>query len=450
MPVSRLRLTLAAWFGAAFLTGALALDVAFYAYFHGEADRQLTSDVRAAADGLAKEVAREQGESHASVGAAASDALIEWPATPIAFVVFDSSQDSVAARGSARLVHAIVAGAAGVRSDSLWNLPWRHDHAIRLATAHVEQAGGFTVAAGGSDHVVTHYDEVLAGWLFFSTPAVTLLALLVGYLLARRSLRPVDEMAAAMGAMAPEALDRLPVRRPPDELDRLATQFNQLLDRLEKARAQTQTFLAQAAHQLRTPLTIVRGESALGLERPRSPEEYRASLERISRAAEQMSSRVEDLFLLAQAEAGERPALDDDVELDGLALECTDLMRGRARTAGHTLELVHVEGVTARGNERLLREALLEMIENALRHAEGTQPIRVSAFRQDGTARLEVWSPGPAVVSTTAAGQTDRSDVGSRGLGLSILRWIAAVHGGDFSHTPVDGGNRFGLAWRAG
>src|SRR5258706_7350043 len=137
----------------------------------------------------------------------------------------------------------------------------------------------------------------------------------------RRHLEEIEERRFEQGLL---------VHRPADELDQLATHFNALLDRLALARATNLRFLGHAAHQLRTPLTIVRGESALGLERPRVTEDYRAALRRIDLAAEQMSRPVADLFLLAEAEAGERPALTAGVELDGIAVEAVDLMRGRA------------------------------------------------------------------------------------------------------------------------
>jgi len=187
---------------------------------------------------------------------------------------------------------------------------------------------------------------------------------------------------------------RLPVRAPPDEIDRLTERVNGLLASLAEARDRNRTFLARAAHQIKTPLTVVRGESTLGLERPRDNDTYRAALERIQRAADQMVRRVDDLFLLAQAEAGDRPPMQDAVELDGLALECTDLMRGRAQQTRHSLELERVEGAVARGNEPLLREALLELLENAVRYGEAARPIRVAAYAGHEHATLAVTSAG--------------------------------------------------------
>jgi signal transduction histidine kinase len=233
---------------------------------------------------------------------------------------------------------------------------------------------------------------------------------------------------------------RLPVRDPPDELDDLAAQFNEMLVRLTRARERNRAFIAQAAHQLKTPLTIVRGESELGLDRTRDPEEYRVTLQRVRQAADQMARRVEGLFLLAQADAGERPALTDEIELDGLALETADLMRGRAQRAHRALELDRVDSAAAQGNAQLLREALLELLENALKYGgEGT--VRISAYSEGDRAHLAVASAGPPIEVPA------HSRVDGGGLGLSILRWIAAMHRGELTYTAAAGVNTFTLTW---
>jgi signal transduction histidine kinase len=283
--------------------------------------------------------------------------------------------------------------------------------------------------------------ELLGRWLLLSIPGVTLFALIAGYLLARRALTPVRDMTAAITRIEPDDLTRrLPVREPPDELDDLAAQFNDMLARLTRARERNRAFIAQAAHQLKTPLTIVRGESELGLDRTRDPEEYRVTLQRVRQAADQMARRVEGLFLLAQADAGERPPLTDTIELDGLALESADLMRGRAQRAHRSLELDRVESAVAYGNEQLLREALLELLENALKHgADGA--VRISAYNEGDRAHIAVASAGPAIDAST------RPRVDGGGLGLSILRWIADLHGGDLTYVSAAGVNTFTLAW---
>jgi len=229
------------------------------------------------------------------------------------------------------------------------------------------------------------------------------------------------------------------------ELDRLAAQFNGLLSRLSAQRARNRAFIQQAAHQLRTPLTVVRGESALGLERPRDAADYRETLARVRRAAEQMSHRVDELFVLAEAEAGQRPSLTDDVELDGLALECSDLLRGRAQAERRTLELRRVDPVLVRGNATLLREALVELLANAIKHGAAERPVAVSVYREDGDAVLSVSSGGPRWVP--AENGTEPGAPDTHGLGLAIVRWIADVHHGTLRHEYEDGANVFAVRW---
>ena len=142
-------------------------------------------------------------------------------------------------------------------------------------------------------------------------------------------------LADRIAGLAPERLDeRLPVRTPPDEIDRLAAQFNDVLTRLQQAQLRNRRFVQQAAHQIRTPLTLLLGEASL--QRSGLPDigELRRSLDRIWVSAHQMQRRVEELVTVAAAEAGESPVMDDDVELDALALEATELMRQRAAILG--------------------------------------------------------------------------------------------------------------------
>jgi signal transduction histidine kinase len=136
-----------------------------------------------------------------------------------------------------------------------------------------------------------------------------------------------------------------------------------------------------------------------------------------------MSRRVDELFLLARAEAGERVPRTEVVELDAVALEAADLMRGRAQALGHRLELGEMAGVEVMGDEGLLREATLELLENACRHGSDDAPIVLTVSRKGNEAQLEVASAGPPPDSAP-------EDAGAERLGLAIVRWIATAHGG--------------------
>lgn len=154
-----------------------------------------------------------------------------------------------------------------------------------------------------------------------------------------------------------------------------------------------------------------------------------ASLRRIQVAAHQMVRRVDELLLLARAEAGEAIEVARPVDLDEVAFEAVDLMRGRAHALGRSLELGEFQPVTIRGNGDLLREAILEIIENALRHGRGPSPVRLEVQAVGDLGVLEVTSGGPPFAAKPL-GEDGWSDQSS-GLGLLILRRIAQLHHGE-------------------
>ena len=421
MQISRLRLRLAAWFGAAFLLGLLVLDVGFLTYARRKANAKLTREVSSAALDLSLAIIEERAARRGPTSdAVVREVLGEWPPGPDVIAVYDQAGHLLGSRGDSGLVRAIGAAAIGGSRDGSMDLPLNDEGRLRVAWVREGPTPGVTILTASSTAGTQEDQETLIGWLLLSLPLIGLSATAAGYALARRALRPVRAMAEELDAIDPQRIDRrLPTGTPPDELDQLASHFNSLLDRLAGARETSRRFLAQAAHQLRTPLTVVRGESSLGLDRPRTPDDYRAALRRINLAAEQMSRRVSELFLLAEAEAGELPALTDRVELDGLVMEAADLMRGRAAGLGRTLEFGTMDDVPVLGAESLLREAVMELLENACRHGIAQQPVLITVSRAGARARVEVTNAGPPF-----------PDGPTQGLGLSIVRWVTEIHGG--------------------
>ncbi len=442
MPLSRFRLHLTFWFGAAFIIGLLVLDAGFYLYSRQKAEGRINRDLAGTARGLLQAIQAEAPGHHGDPAAAVEDAISEWPAGPGALVVWGTDGRVLGGRGPAGLQGSLSPDALVPAGVSLRVVPIAGEADARVAVYRDTAAGAPIVAAIMSTAATHEEDEVLLGWLLVSLPLVALLALAAGYVLTRRALDPVRELSARAAAIDLHALyQRLPVRQPADEIDGLADQFNQMLERLERAQATNRTFLARAAHQIKTPLTVVRGESALGLERPRGVEEYQAILRRIQLSAEQMSRRVAELVLLARATAGDRPPLDDQVELDGLAWQSADLMRARAQATQHLLELGEVDHCPIVGNEDLLREACLELLENACRHSPAGTTIGLGVSIDGPDARLTVTSRG-APVTLPSVSDNSALDSGG-GLGLALVEWIASVHGGHLTVTHLDGANTF-------
>jgi two-component system, OmpR family, sensor kinase len=286
-----------------------------------------------------------------------------------------------------------------------------------------------------TEHRVQHL--ALAG----GVPAV-LLAVLGAWLLAGAALRPVERMrsqAAAIGSRQPGGRLAVPATR--DELARLADTFNSLLDRLEDSLSRERGFVADAGHELRTPLTILAAELELAARPGRSSQQLTEALGVAQDETQRLIRLAEDLLLLARAQGG--PGLLNPVpvavgEVVGPAVRgAAALAHDRdVRVTGHG----DLEPTVTLDPDRV-REALDNLLENALRHTPSGGRIRVVAAvdRPAGELRLVVQDSGEGFVEgflPQAFGRFQRADKarsradGGTGLGLSIVRAIALAHGG--------------------
>ena len=384
MPISRLRLQIAGWTAAIFLLALGAADVALFSWLRGDADRRFSRQIELASVDLGQAVLRELRETPSHLDTATSEALKEWPAAdPDGFVVYDSAGRVVLTRGPDSLARRVPPLTHVPSVGRAWSIPLGTED-LRLAASRPASRPPFTVVAFQPTGALRASLSSLAWWLTLSAPLVVLMALAGGYVLSQRAL--------------------LKNRR----------------------------FLGAVAHQLRTPLTVIRGETDLSLDKPRNADEYRDVLRRVAIAAEQMSRRVDDLFVLAAAESGGRATLTEDVELDGLVLECADLMRQRAASQGRRLELGTVEPAVVRGDGQLIREATLELMENAIRHGDAKDPIRLAAHTNGRGAVIEVSNRGAPIAPAALAGDP-KGPADTRGLGLAVVRVIAQLHGGHLS-----------------
>jgi heavy metal sensor kinase len=282
--------------------------------------------------------------------------------------------------------------------------------------------------------------------LLVIAPFFVLLAGVGGWTVARRSLAPVAEMASRARSINAERLgDRLAVANERDELGVLARAFNDLLDRLEREFDRMRQFTADASHELRTPLAAVRGEAQVALTRDRPAPEYRESLEVILEETTHMSRLVDDMFTLARADAGDVRVDARPVYLDDLVAECCRATRALAKQKGVDLAAVPaVAAVEVAGDEALLRRAIVNLLDNAIKYTEPGGRVRARAsFETDGEAggeaRVEVTDTGVGIDPGERERiferfyRVDRArsrSEGGAGLGLSIVRWVVAAHGG--------------------
>ena len=442
MPVSRLRLRLAAGFALAFGVGLALLAMGALGYLRRESERRLDARLTAVARGVADAMIREERETPDSTMAfVAHEVRDEWPSPSDRWTVLGQDGSVLAATDTTALV-AQMAERANRTADARFTLHHQEEdiEAARvdgdvLSAARPDRR--FRVVAWGSTEAIEQDARLLAAVLAITAPILVLFSLGAGYLMASGALRPARDLGTAIADLAPDDLSRrLPVASTHDEVTALADEFNGLLDRLQQAQLRNQQFVREAAHQIRTPLTLILGEADLVRRGDSaSPTALRQAIERIHTAAVGMRHRVDDLMLLAEAQAGSKPRLEELVELDGLALECTDLMRARASTLGRSLALGAVQPLTVRGSEQLLREALLELLENGCRYGREGSTVTTEIVSVGRNAAVRVSS---VVAVLRAEPPTAPAPEGS-GLGMQIVRWIAQVHGGRIDVDVRDG-----------
>ena len=434
MSLSRLRLRLAAGFSIAFLIALGILTATALGYLWHESNRRLDTRLAQTLVGVQNGLARELGAApDSSLGFAAHAVLNAWPQNDDQFIIANDSGAVVAARADQRELPRVLVAWPHAVASSRFDVTDHHDD-LRAFAEHtvVKSPRGrvwrFHVIAFSSIEGIEADTKVLGGALGLAAPLILLVSLAAGYALSYRALRPVRALGASIAAIVPGDLSqRLPVDKPPDETGVVAAEFNLLLDRLDAAERRNRGFVREAAHQIRTPLTLVLGESEHALAASRTPEELAAALGKVRVAAEQMRRRVDELFLLAESQAGEPVHLDENVELDSLVFETTDLMRRRAGSLGRVLVLGDVAHLTVRGNSHLMREAMLELLENACRHGDASAPVVTSVQVDGDRARIIVRN------AAQSGADVPQADEG-QGLGLAIVRWIATSHGGALTH----------------
>ncbi len=323
---------------------------------------------------------------------------------------------------------------------------------VRVLVRRPRFGGGrFAVAVLGSTRAEEAFLAAVRSYFVIFIPLALLLAAVVGYFLAAKSLAPVSAMtrqAERIGAANLE--ERLPVANPGDELGRLAAVLNSLLSRLHGAFEQQRRFMADAAHELRTPVTVIRGEAEVALARPARPEgEYRDALEVVAGESVRLSGIVDDLFTLARADAGQMPLRTTPLYLEELAADTARAIATLAARKHIELTVDAPAELPFTGDEALLRRMLTNLLDNAVKYTPPGGQVRVSAGRTDGRYRIAVSDTGPGVPSEhrdriferfhrVEGARTDEGAVegdagdrgGGAGLGLPIARWIARAHDG--------------------
>jgi heavy metal sensor kinase len=315
----------------------------------------------------------------------------------------------------------------------------RHRLAFRRVTIPSHKAT-YVVVAGSSLEPTDEELESLRGILSYLVPIALVVAGIGGWFLARKSLAPVVTMVERARRMSAENLSgRLPVANPRDELGQLAETFNGLLGRLETAMTAQRHFMADASHELRTPVATTRTAANVALQQVhREEHEYRETLAIIEQQAARLSRIVDDMFTLARADTGSYPVRRTPMYLDEVIAEVVQSSRVLAAAKGVAVELAAAESSAFTGDEDLLRRLVANLLDNAVRHAPSGTAVRVDLERRDAGYAISVSDRGPGVPRDMREqifrrfyrGDATAAD-GGAGLGLALARWIASVHGGD-------------------
>jgi signal transduction histidine kinase len=352
--------------------------------------------------------------------------------------VLDRGGRLVASAGGARraaVPAALVRRAAAERVLAELEVPGIEGRARVLAQPLAGSAGIAVVGQSLGDRDETL--GALAGAFAIGGPLAVLLASMLGYALATAALRPVEAMRRRAGAVAVGHEDeRLPLPEARDEIRRLGETLNAMLDRLWRSFERERGFVADASHELRTPIAVLKTElEALlraGDHSPQTREALLAAVEETDRLA-QLS---EDLLVLARTSEAGLPLRAEELPVGELLQSVRERFVDRAAEQGRTIAIDAPGTLTVRGDPLRLRQALGNLVDNALRHGDGT--IALSARACEGRVEIDVADAGPGFPAEFAARAFERfaradesRGRGGAGLGLAIVRAIAEAHGGE-------------------
>ncbi len=261
-----------------------------------------------------------------------------------------------------------------------------------------------------------------------------------GYLLARQALAPVERMAATADEITATQLDRrLHEPNPDDELGRLAHTINGMIARLERSFEEVRRFTADAAHELRTPLAILRNEAEVALRIPRDSEQYRECLENMLEEIDHLSRLSEVLLFLFREDAGLGAHLGDELDLGQIIRAVAVDIRVVAAEQNLELNVDAISPCHVKGNAEQLRRLLFNLLDNAIKFTPAGGRIVIRVERQKGQARVIVSDTGIGIAAEHLPRIFDRfyrvdsarsRRTGGNGLGLSVCKSIAEAHQG--------------------
>lgn len=275
--------------------------------------------------------------------------------------------------------------------------------------------------------------------LLLLIPLVLAAASAGGWWMSRRALAPVDEITATARSIGERSLNqRLPVPPSNDELERLSRTLNQMLERIEQAFQRVTQFTADASHELRTPVALMRTTAELALRKQRGEQEYRQALSEVLAESERTTELIENLLILARADAGKAQLERTLVDIPALLLDVGEQARKLAARKNLIFRLDAFESAPpVLADAAALRRLLLILLDNAVKYTPAGGSVSLRASVAGSRLHLEVRDTGAGIDSVDLphiferfyrADKSRSRDLGGSGLGLALAKWIADAH----------------------
>ena len=393
-PLALLRRRLTFWYAATLSLILILLGGGLYGVIHSQLAQQLDDSLRAATKELVR-AARIREMEAASTRGAVVDAVEELRIPDRSLYLLDSAGTPISPTSATPFVRSAARRAAAGAPVSA-EVDVGDEHVLWLRAERFKvQSGQTLVAVVTADQVelTDRYAELIAAFGGAALAAIVLVAA-GGYFLVQKSTAPA-----------------------------------------ERSMTYTRRFMADAAHELRTPIAVLRTRAEVALQQERSPEAYVAALRGVEHEAQRLGRVVDDLLMLARADAGERPVERTRFFLDDMVLDAAQSVRTLAQAAGVTLTVDEFEETPIVGDARLVRELVVVLLDNAVKFTPAGGDVRVRVI-PDPQPTLTIIDNGcgiapeqiPHVFERFYRGDASRARGGGAGLGLSIAQWIASVH----------------------
>ncbi len=331
-----------------------------------------------------------------------------------------------------------------IKGSTVWTR-WIDGHPIRLMAGILNVNGRMFIAESGiaADDAIETL-RLFRMYLLMFAPALLLVAAGVGYWMSRRALAPVDALVrTARDVSGTNLSDRLQKLNTGDELQRLSDTLNEMLDRIESAFRRITQFTADASHELRTPVSLIRTEAELALRRSRTENEYQDSLQHILLEAERTTTLIEQLLSLARADSGRETLHMQSVNLSATLHSVVDSWKQVASIR----DLCFSSGIddanaVANGDETLLRRLTDILLDNAFKYTPSPGTVSLSLEHREDVAIITVRDSGVGIPKEEQGRIFERfyridkarsRAKGGTGLGLAIAQWIVSQHRGSIS-----------------